>query len=317
MADEARPTVAVIGTGTIALGWITLFLAYGMRVRVSSRRPDAEQVVLAGLTTFAAGLADDVPTRYDLSAGLEIHNDLEKALDGAHVVQENAPDDLSLKQELFARIGQAAPPGSLLLSSTSKLLPADFTAHMSDPSRTLVGHPFNPPHVIPLVEVVGGPRTDPAAIDAAVTFYRSVGRTPVVVRKPVPMFVANRLQAALLRECIHLVREGVVTVAELDEVVTDSIGLRWATTGPFRSFHLGGGQGGLRHWLGSLGTGLERSWEQLGSPALDEDTLRTILDQADTAFGERSYEDLAGERDEKQNAVLRALRQVQQDRSAR
>ncbi|MCM3920968.1 3-hydroxyacyl-CoA dehydrogenase NAD-binding domain-containing protein [Frankia sp. AiPs1] len=317
MAEENRPTVAVIGTGTIAVGWITLFLAYELPVRVISRRPDAGPEVLAGVAAFAPGLANGVPRREGLTEGLDVGTDLEKALEGADVVQENAPDDLSIKQELFARIGAAAAPGALLLSSTSKLLPADFTALMGDRGRALVGHPFNPPHVVPLVEVVGGPETDPAAIEQALAFYRSVGRTPVLIREPVPMFVANRLQAALLRECVHLVREGVVTVAELDEVVTTSIGLRWATTGPFRSFHLAGGRGGLRHWLGSLGTGLERSWQQLGSPALDDGTVRAILDQADAAFGDRTYEELADERDRRQNAVLRALAEVSREESGR
>jgi ketoreductase RED1 len=143
-----------------------------------------------------------------------------------------------------------------------------------------------------------------------VEFYRALGKVPVVLRKPIAAFAANRLQSALLQESIHLVREGVVTVPELDAIVTNSIGLRWATMGPFQSFHLGGGQGGLRKWLTTLGSGLQRGWQELGKPVLDEATLELLLDQADHAFGAFSYEQLAARRDELQKAVLTAIADV-------
>jgi ketoreductase RED1 len=177
----------------------------------------------------------------------------------------------------------------------------------------LVGHPFNPPHIVPLVEVVAGTRTEPALVRAAVDFYRGLGKTPVVLRRPVPGFVANRLQSALLRESIHLVREGVVTVDELDEIVTASIGSRWAVVGPFQAFHLGGGPGGLRHWLEHLGGSLERSWSLLGNPPMDEETRSAILAQADASFGAIPYEELAAQRDAGQNAVLAALATAHKD----
>jgi ketoreductase RED1 len=241
-------------------------------------------------------------------ARLTIESDVEHAVADADVVQENGPENLPLKRELFGRIEQAAPADALLLSSTSGLLPDDIGGPLATPGRVLVGHPFNPPHVLPLVEVVPGRHTAPDTVTAAVEFYRSVGKTPVVLHKAVPGFVANRLQAAMFRECVHLVQQGVVDIEELDAVVTGSLGPRWAAVGPFLAFHLGGGRGGLRRFLTHLGPGMERSWRGLGQPHLDEETVRYLAEEADQAYG-TAYDELTERRDTKQNAVLSALAQ--------
>lgn len=303
----ATRRATVIGAGTIGVGWAALFASQGMTVRVNSRRPDAEKRVCAAMELYAASLPAGPVDPEELIARLEFEPDLTRSVEDADIVQENAPEDLALKQELFARVGASAPCRALLLSSTSTLLPDDLGAAMEDPSRLLVAHPFNPPHIVPLVELVAGARTDPRAVEEAVAFYRGLGKTPVVLRRPVSGFVANRLQSALLRESIHLVREGVVSVAELDQIVTASIGSRWAAVGPFRAFHLGGGPGGLRHWFEHLGAGLERSWAGLGAPPVDDSTVATIISQADEAFGAHPYEELAAERDALQNAVIAAV----------
>jgi ketoreductase RED1 len=302
-----KRTVTVIGAGTIGLGWIALFLGHGHRVRVNSRRADAPRIVQEALELFAPFLPDGTADPATFAANLEFEADLGAAVADADVIVENAPEDLKLKQGLFERIGKAATDHALILSSTSTLNPDDMGALMPDSSRLVVGHPFNPPHVVPLVEVVAGARTSPEAVSEAVDFYTSVGRVPVVLRKPITAFVANRLQSALLRESVHLVREGVVTLEELDQVVTHSIGLRWATVGPFLAFHLGGGQGGLRKWLGTLGAGLERGWELLGRPPMDDDTIQSLIGQAEQAYGDKTYEELVRERDAKQVAILRML----------
>ncbi|MGK5729236.1 mycothiol-dependent nitroreductase Rv2466c family protein [Streptomyces sp. URMC 124] len=304
-----RGVVAVIGAGTIGLGWIALFLGRGLRVRVNSRRPDAERVVREGLEVFAPTLPGGSAGVDVLMQRVEFEPDMARAVRGAAVVQENAPDDLALKQELFRTVERAAPAEALLLSSTSKLLPDDMGALMAGPGRVVVGHPFNPPHVVPLVEVVGGRHTPTALIDEVTAFYRGLGKTPVVVRKPVPRFVANRLQAALLRESVHLVQEGVVTMAELDAVVTHSIGLRWATVGPFEAFHLGGGEGGLRRWLSGTAPGLERAWRAPSVPALTPEAVEALGAEAERTFG-TDYAALSRARDEKQNAVLDALARI-------
>jgi len=298
------PTVTVIGAGTIGLSWITLFSAHGLTVRVNSRRPDAERIVREALELFGPTITSGARDPDELAARIEFEPDLERAVAGVNIVSENAPDDLALKQELFATVGKAAPAGALLLSSTSKLLPADMGERMTDAKRLVVGHPFNPPHIVPLVEVLG---TDAAAIAEAVAFFESVGRVPVVLHKALPAFAANRLQSALLRECVHLVVEGVVTVAELDAIVTHSIGLRWSTIGPFHAFHLGGGEGGLRKWLAHLGTGLEQGWRGLGQPRMTPATIATLVEQTEHAYGTGNYAELARARDDKHLAVLAAL----------
>ncbi|MEU0382529.1 MULTISPECIES: 3-hydroxyacyl-CoA dehydrogenase NAD-binding domain-containing protein [Streptomyces] len=313
MSPHRQRTVTVIGAGTIGLGWIALFLGHGHRVRVNSRRAQAPRIVDEALELFAPFLPPGSADPATFSANLEFVPDLEKAVADADVIVENAPENLELKQELFERIGKAAPEDALLLSSTSTLGPDALGARMADSSRLVVGHPFNPPHVVPLVEVVAGERTSPAAVSEAVEFLTSVGRTPVVLRKPILAFAANRLQSALLRESVHLVREGVVSLEELDQVVTQSVGLRWATVGPFLAFHLGGGQGGLRKWLGTLGANLERGWEELGRPPMDEETINSLIEQAEAAYGDRSYEELVRERDTKQTAILRTLAEVSRE----
>jgi ketoreductase RED1 len=297
--------VTVIGTGTIGLGWIALFAAHGMPVRVNSRRPDAEQVVRAGLEMLAPALPG-APAPTALLDRITFEPDLARAVAAADVVSENAPDDLELKRDLFAAIEEAGSR-ALLLSSTSKLVPDDLGARMKDPGRLLVAHPFNPPHLIPLVEIVAGSATDPAVPAEAMAFLRSAGREPLLLRRALPAFAANRLQSALLRECIHLVVEGVVTVPELDDLVTNSIGLRWATMGPFQAFHLGGGEGGLRKWLTHLGAGLEKGWGQLGTPAMTGETRELLVAQTEQAYGDRTYPELVAERDRLHVAVLGAL----------
>ncbi|MEU5439075.1 3-hydroxyacyl-CoA dehydrogenase NAD-binding domain-containing protein [Streptomyces sp. NPDC020719] len=314
-ATSTPRTAAVLGTGTIALGWIALFAARGLQVRISSTRPDAREHVTAALGLYARSLPGGAADPERLAARLTFCRDVAEAATGAQVVQENVREDLALKRDIFRQAAEAAP-GALLLSSTSTLLPADLGAALDEPGRVIVGHPFNPPHIVPLVEVVAAEDAKPADVEAAVDFYRFLGKTPVVLRRAVPGFVANRLQSALLRESIHLVREGVVTVGELDEIVTASIGSRWAVAGPFRAFHLGGGPGGLRHLMEHLGEGLERSWAGLGNPPVDELTVETMLTQADEAFGPYAYEPLAAWRDRAQNAVIAAVEAVGPPRAA-
>ncbi|MER5809354.1 3-hydroxyacyl-CoA dehydrogenase NAD-binding domain-containing protein [Streptomyces sp. NPDC002033] len=297
MSGEAREeaeerVVAVIGAGTIGLGWIALFLGHGLTVRVNSRRADAPRVVAEGLRLLAPYLPDGCADPAGFPGRLCFEPDLERAVADADVVVEAVPEDLELKRALYERIGRAAPARALLLSSASALDPDDMGARMADSGRLVVGHPCNPPHVVPLVEVVAGGRTSEAAVEEAVLFLESVGRVPVVLRGPaVPASAADRLQAALLREAVRLVREGVVTAEELDRVVTHSLGLRWAAVGPFLAFHLDGAQGGPRGWL-------------------DVGASGRLVERAGQAYGSKTYEEHVRERDARQAAVLRALAEV-------
>lgn len=306
MEDHQQRTVAVIGAGTIGLSWATLFAARGFRVRVNDPRADLQQTVDRTVRQFAATLPEGARDADELLSRIEVEPDLERAVSGVDAVQENGPERLEFKQELFARIERAVPATALLLSSTSGLMPTDMSRDMVEPGRLLVGHPFNPPHILPLVEVVPGERTDPAAAEAAVAFYRGIGKEPVLLRKEIGGFVANRLQSALFRESVNLVLQGVVTPEELDRVVTESIGVRWATAGPFASYHLGGGPGGLRHLLEHLGPGMARRWKDLGQPDLSPETVDLISSATEKRFVDRSYEQLTAARDRAQLAVLAA-----------
>jgi len=290
----------VIGAGTIGLSWAALFASHGHDVRITDPREDLAAIVTAGVAELAGVLPGDWAQRVTVSSSLE------EAVTGADVVQENGPERLELKKELFARIEKACPPGALLLSSTSGLMPSDMGASMVDPGRVVVGHPFNPPHVVPLVEVVPGARTTAETVAAAEGFYRSLGKAPVVLRKEIGGFVANRLQSAVFREAVHLVLSGVVTPEELDRVVTESVGVRWATAGPFESYHLGGGPGGIRHLLEHLGPGMVKRWADLGRPELTPEVIELIAADSEQRFADRSFEQRSAERDAAQLAVIAA-----------
>jgi len=292
--------IAVVGAGTIGLSWAALFAAKGHDVRLHDPRPDLQEL----LDQAVAELSDVLPGAW--RDRIAVEPDLEAAVTGADVVQENGPERLDFKQELFARIEKACPAGALLLSSTSGLMPSDMGAQMQDPGRVVVGHPFNPPHVVPLVEVVPGAQTPPATAEAAAEFYRSLGKVPVVLRKEIGGFVANRLQSAVFREAVHLVLEGVVTPEELDRVVTESVGVRWATAGPFESYHLGGGPGGIRNLLKHLGPGMVKRWADLGRPELTPEVVELIASDTEQRFADQPYGARTVDRDRAQLAVLAA-----------
>lgn len=300
-------TAAVVGAGTIGLSWAALFASRGMAVRVNDPRADLQELV----ETTVRALEGTLPG--DLMSLIMVEPDLEAAVAGVDVVQENGPEDLAFKQDLFVRIEAAAPAAALLLSSTSGLMPSDMGARMTDPGRVVVGHPFNPPHVVPLVEVVPGAATPDATTQAAAEFYRSLGKVPVVLRKEIGGFVANRLQSALFRESVNLVLLGVVTPAELDQVVTESVGVRWATAGPFESYHLGGGPGGIRHLLEHLGPGMVRRWQDLGQPELTAQVVEQISDDTEARFAGVDYATRSADRDRAQLAVLAAREQARRE----
>ena len=305
MASE-KQTAAIVGAGTIGLSWATLFAAHGLRVRISDPRPDLEDVVRATVRELSATLPGAAQDPEALLQLITVEPDLETAVADADVVQENGPENLELKRELFARIERAAPQDALILSSASGLLPSQMSSAMSEPGRLLVGHPFNPPHVIPLVEVVPGEHSTSAATTAAVDFYRALGKRPVLLQKEIGGFVGNRLQAAVVQESVHLVEAGVVSLEDLDTVVTESLGPRWATVGPFEGLHLGGGPGGLRHLLEHLGPGMQRRWKDLGHPELTPETIKRLSQSSEERFAALPYEQHAEQRFREQLAVLGA-----------
>jgi ketoreductase RED1 len=310
-SGEQYNAAAVIGGGLIGASWTALFLGHGLRVTVHDARPDIEPVVRAGLRAVAPTLQElrmDITDLVEDTRTLSFEANLAAAVTDADVVQENVPERLELKQQLWAAIEEAAKPDALLASSSSALPATAIAEQMRRPERLIIAHPFNPPHLVPLVEVVPGPRTDPAVAERAVAFYKAMGKRPQLLRKEIPGFVANRLAGALFREAVHLVSQGVVTEQELDEIVTSSIGLRWAIAGPFQTYHLGGGPGGLPAFLEHFRRTTEDNWASLGAPSLDEPTVALLSEQAQH-FGS-TVEQLAARRDQAIIQLIRTLRQT-------
>jgi ketoreductase RED1 len=307
-AQSRYREAAVVGGGVIGVSWTALFLARGLGVTVVDPLADIAGRVRAGLREIAPTLAQLGLPVHDLTddtGALKFNADVAAGVASADVVQENGPERQDVKQQLWATIERGAPAHALFASSSSSIPASVMSKAMREPGRLVVGHPFNPPHLVPLVEVVPSSTTHAAAVKDVVAFYRAMGKQPQVLRREIPGFVANRLQAALFREAVYLVSQGVVTEQELDAVVTTSIGMRWAVAGPFQTFHLGGGPGGLPDFLAHLGPALAAMWPHLGNPTLDASLIEQLTEQARHFDG--SVATLASRRDDAQIRLMRAL----------
>ena len=288
---------AVLGAGTIGASWTAWFLARGMTVDVWDPRPEAADYVRRYVADAWPAMA-----RIGMVAGASpdawrFHASAEEAVAGAEFIQENAPERLPVKRELYARLDTAMRPDAILASSTSGLIMSEMQAGFASASRMAVGHPFNPPHLIPLVEVVGGAKGSPEAVQAAMEFYRAIGKYPIEIKKEVPGHLANRLQAALWREAVHLVAEGVASVADVDAAISEGPGLRWALMGPHTTFHLAGGEGGMAHFLHHLLPAVTSWWDDLGHPSVDADLQRVLAQGVAEGTKGASTRDLAAWRD--------------------
>ncbi|VVE32601.1 3-hydroxyacyl-CoA dehydrogenase [Pandoraea horticolens] len=289
--------VAVIGTGVIGASWAAYFLARGLRVSAWDPAPGACARLREAVDAHWPTL-----TRIGLSAGasrdtLTFHDTLEGALAGADFVQESGPEREDLKQDLFRKMDAALPSSVVIASSSSGLLMSRVQSVCAHPERVVLGHPFNPPHLIPLVEVIGGEQSSQAAIDTAMQFYRAIGKRPIHVKKEVKGHIANRLQAALWREAIHLVDTGVASVADIDDAIAYGPGLRWAALGPFLNLHLSGGAGGIAHLLEHLGPPIESWWADLGEPVLTDDLKARITAGVEAELAGRGNARLEAQRD--------------------
>ena len=313
MAEETEHAirrVACIGGGTIGASWAAYFMARGLDVTLADPAPggvDAARRIIdsAWVALERLGLAPGAsPDRWRFFA------DPVAATDGADFVQESAPERYDIKLDLLKRLSAALPREVIIASSSSGLLISRLQEACTYPERCVIGHPFNPPHIVPLVEVVGGLKSARWAIEAAMGFYRSIGKHPIEIRKEVPGHLANRLQAALWREAIHLVAEGVATVADVDAAITEGPGLRWALMGPHLTHHLAGGAGGMAHTMDHLAPAITGWWPHLGHPTLTPALQRQIIDGVEAEAGGRSIEELARRRDDFLIRVLEARRLV-------
>jgi 3-hydroxyacyl-CoA dehydrogenase len=290
--------VAIVGTGVIGASWAALYLARGLSVVATDPAPNAE----ANLRQYIDAAWKDL-TVLGLSPKasrdhLEFTLDMEKALSDADFVQENGPERQEFKIKLFADMDAATPPDSIIASSSSGLTMSVMQSACKRPERCVIGHPFNPPHVIPLVEVVAGAKTSPETVEEAISFYTSIGKKPIRLRKEVVGHVANRLQAALYREVVYLIEQGVLDVSDADVAVSWGPGLRWGLMGPNLLFHLGGGQGGIQHFMDHLSGPVAVWWKDLGkltefSPEIKQTIIAGVLEEV----GGRSIEELEHERD--------------------
>lgn len=289
--------IGVIGTGTIGASWAACFLARGFDVSASDPMPGAEEKLRAAVQAhwpilMQMGLSEGAsPDRLRFSA------DLKEALSGVDFVQESGPEREDLKLALFRDMDALLPPEVILASSSSGLLMSRVQDACAHPERVVLGHPFNPPHMIPLVEVIGGARTSQETVERTMAFYAAIGKRPIHVRKEVPGHIANRLQAALWREAMHLVQEGVATVADVDTAIAYGPGLRWALMGPFMNMELGGGEGGIRHLLDHLGGPIESWWADLGAPHITEELKQQLAAGVGEALTGRDPSQLAPARD--------------------
>ena len=308
LSDIKIRRVAVIGAGTIGASWVAYLLGQGLEVAVSDPAPGARTAVARRIEEAwpvleRLGLAPDAsPDRW------RFQEDPSAAVDGCDFCQESAPERYEIKIDLLRRLDRALPREVVIASSSSGLLVSRLQEHLNYPDRCVIGHPFNPPHIVPLVEVVGGLKTSQSVIATAMEFYRAIGKHPIEIRREVPGHLANRLQAALYREAVHLVIEGVATVEDVDAAISEGPGLRWALMGPHMTFALAGGEGGLAHYLKHLGPAMTGWWQSLGSPALtDEVKQRLEAGIADEMAG-RSIEELERRRDDFLVRVLEARR---------
>ncbi|MEC4019557.1 3-hydroxyacyl-CoA dehydrogenase NAD-binding domain-containing protein [Streptomyces sp. H27-D2] len=298
--------VACIGAGVIGGGWVAHFLARGYDVTAWDPAPDAEDrlrrlVASAWPALEQLGLADGAS-----QDRLTIAPTLAEAVADAQFVQESAPEKLDLKRDLLAELDAAAPAGVVIASSTSGYPMTDMQDKATTPGRLVVGHPFNPPYLIPLVEVVGGERTGRAAVEWASAFYAVAGKSVITMEQELPGFIANRLQEALWREALHMVAAGEATVEDIDASITEGPGLRWAFMGPCLTFALAGGEGGMAHMLDHFGPSLKSPWTRLEAPELDDALREAMVSGCEEAAGERTYAQLVAERDQGVIDVLRA-----------
>jgi carnitine 3-dehydrogenase len=308
--------VTVVGGGVIGSGWVLHYLRMGHHVRAFDPIPAARDRTRA-LVEDTWELMVELGLRPGASLDrLDIVDDLAEALRGAQVVQEAVPEVVTMKQQLFTTMDELTPDNAVLLTSTSGISMTTIQSGCRRPERTVVGHPFNPPYLVPLVEVLGGDQTAPEAVAWAAEFYRLNDKDPIVLEREVPAFIASRLQEAMWREALHMIAAGEATVEQIDVSVRQGPGLRWAITGPVMNFHLAGGPGGISHVLDHFGPTLKEPWTRLDAPELTDELRQRVIDGCERESGGRPVLDLVAERDRTLVAILNARAEIERQLSA-
>ncbi len=319
--SAVRGTVAVLGAGNTGASWAGLFAAHGYAVRLFDTQPGAaaaalERTAAAARFLVTKGLAEPGAAERGI-AGLEAAATLQEAVAGVVLVQECVTDNVALKRGVFADVSRAAPEDALIATSSSGLSITEIQQASHLPGRTLAAHPYNPPHIVPLVELAPGALTDPGTLERARAFYLGVGKEPVVVSRDVPGYIANRMSAALWREAIELVRSGVATVEDVDKAICYGPGLRWAVMGPHLIYHLGGGNAGIRGHVSHLTGTKEGMLRDLATwTTFPADIADLLAAGVEAEAGDKTLAELEVERDEALAAVVLALREIRPPRRA-
>ena len=303
-------SITLLGAGTIGASWTALFLSYGKKVLVYDSDENAllnvKKIVERAWRDLAALTPDLPPLPWE---DLLLTQDLKLVCRNTEWVQENAPDNLEIKRRLLSNVEGVLENHIPIASSTTALKASDIQANMTHPERFIVGHPFNPPHLIPLVEVVAGEKTNPELKKRAKAFYESYGKEVIIPKREATGHIANRLNAALYREVVHMVATDIATVEDIDRSIVHGPGLRWAFLGPNLVYHLGGGDGGYAHYLDHLGPSQETRWKDLGVAALSGETKEKLINGLTETLGEASMSDLRAKRD----AALIGLLKLKKD----
>ena len=305
---EQITRITSLGGGPIGGGWAAHFLARGYEVTLylhdAAERAGVEAIVDTAWTSLTdLGLAPGASRDK-----LRVVTDLGQAVEGAQFIQESAPENLTLKQALYDELGRLVSPDIVIGSSTSGLTMTEIQARCATPERCVIGHPFNPPYLLPLVEIVGGKLTDPAAVHWAGAFYEIAGKAPLIMKKEIPGFVATRLQEALWREALHMVANGEATPADIDIALINGPAPRMVSQGQCMAFHVACGAGGMATNLDQFGPALKLPWTRLEAPELTQELRNRMVDGCNQMAGQRGFEQMAAKRDQQIVAVLRALR---------
>ena len=295
MSISKKQIIAVLGCGVIGFSWVKGFLAAGFEVQVWD--PDTE--VENRLTALKKEYPD---------AKLHFYHKIEEAVTNADFIQENAPETLSIKQELYNKIAPFMGEDTILASSTSTFKASLLQESLLFASRLVIGHPFNPPHLLPLVEVVGGKLTSTETIEKTMQFYKRIGKKPIQLNVEKKGHLANRLQAAVWREAVDAVLSGQASVEDVDTAITAALGPRWAVMGPFETFHMGGGEGGLKHFMEHLGDAFEDLWDDANRPKVNQEDKENLISQIEKKLQGQSIQTLSEKRDENLKGILGVIK---------
>jgi carnitine 3-dehydrogenase len=302
-------TLGLLGTGVIGGGWAARALHFGIDVLAADVKPEMERWIRGAVENAESALSRLTFAPLPPKGTLHFTTDLNAMAGKVDFIQENIPEQLELKQRVLAEVSRHAAPDVVIASSTSGLMPSDLQRDMQAPERLLVGHPFNPVYLLPLVEIVGGAKTSAEAIDAASRFYTAIGMHPLKVRREIPGHLTDRLQEALWREILHMVNDGVATTGELDESIIYGPGLRWAAMGTNLIYHLAGGEPGMRHMLKQFGPCLKWPWTKLEAPELTEELIDRMVEGTQAQANGRSIREIERLRDDYLVAIQQVLRQ--------